>query len=327
MTYYLSTQHEYGDIVVRRYSDDSIIQTYSIEHQSISPMRLSPLTDSLFILTSTKQSVYSFDCYDPCSLKCCYDVDVGRYYCLFTNILIAVKCGVRDDGIHVTDHRTKCIAYQFDHLEFKLIGEWQNEIGWACSDTIKLSNHQMIQMCHNYDIDRCPQSYLTTISKTHTDRVDITTVPIRHDQLAGLGMGVIDEFASKQSSSYRHNLTYYPNHRLLVAQRLTNVYFYRRSIDGFTWNYLASISQFGLELNGIVDGELKSSSGEKRRDIDVRTMKIVERCGVASCFYAHPSKRKIEQIYLPLLLPVFKGCKDLALLVVSYLEWDNDIVN
>ncbi len=42
------------------------------------------------------------------------------------------------------------------------------------------------------------------------------------------------------------------------------------------------------------------------------------------CFYAYPSKSKIEQVYLPALIDVFKGCRDLALLVASYLEWSND---
>ncbi len=141
-----------------------------------------------------------------------------------------------------------------------------------------------------------------------------------------MGFGVFDQLGPVT----RLNLKYYPSYRTLISSNVPGHTVYQMSTSGSIID-VKQETAFNLSsiMSSVIDGKLRIQvSGRDwctaqlpQFDAEETTLRA------SSCFYAYPSKKKIEQIYLPLLLPVFKGCKDLALLVASYLEWDNDIVN
>ncbi len=318
--YYLSTSSDSPCISVRKYSDNSIVKTCQDDAWKDSSIYLIGITDSLVIVylqVLRKAFVYSFDCCDPDSLKYCYPFDYDghiietRHRYQLGNKLIFVQRNSSEYNsiLHV--------CWAFTDVGYKKIAEWTLPIEWTYSEVIKLSNHQLLSICTR---GPSPVFHLTTVDTV--DRVDkFTSSVIQLHDLDKLGVGVLSEIAQRF-----YNLKYYPDHQLIFASSAIACVLYQRQHK--TWKMIQSRQLCEMKSTNIINGELKMIQyGVDGYSFTFPDLQLTSKIEALSCFYAYPSKRKIEQLYLPTLLPVLKGCRDLALLVVSYLEWDNDIAN
>ncbi len=341
--YYLCTQLDEQVIQVRRYTDNSIVKTYKDEKWNLSvchsadcddgfkpdQLHLLPISANLFILhASHKAFVYSFDCYDSNSLKWCYDVAFTgfkvrcRYSYSFGDMV--VFC---DYDPHRVYPSISHIAIKFTETSIKRVAAWDVPADWMDNDIIKLSEHQLL----TFSGTRKNPPYLTTLTtSTVTDNVDskivFNTVAITLADLDKMGFGSFDAIARRQfdTSSW---LRYYPNHHYVVEFNPNTVNLYPLSRDPSTTPTHVFSWCKGPCPSSIIDGQLKIRTEGKYLSFTLSDFQQVSSIKASSCFYTHPTKSRIEKLYLPMLIPLFKGCKDLALLVTSYLRWDVDIVN
>ncbi len=323
--YYLSTHEESSIISVRRYSDNSVVKSYQEATWPMGDIRLIGITDSLVIvyLKMCKTAfVYTFDCFDPCSLKRCYPFDVEHY-----QIATRHRRLLGDRLILFQRYETsvKYTAWKFNNIGYNKIAEWTLPLGWTRSEVIKLSDNQLLSISMGVRSEgQSNDMYLTTFD-TPSDTLSsgIVSSPIREDDLERLGVGVLGKIRD-QFTDFR----YYPNHRLILAYTMLHSHLYQKSNESNDWKRIKTSTVANMNPTSIIDGNLRVNFGYlDHTAVTLPKFETVSTIRALSCFYAYPSRNKIEQLYLPILLPVFKGCRDLALLVASYLQWDNDIVN
>ncbi len=321
--YYLSTNNQSDGVNVHRYSDDVIVKNYQEADWKMSEIHLIGITDSLVVVVLSNLNtsfVYSFDCFDPHSFKRCYVfnvdwsvIDTGFRYSLDDKLVVAMW----------GEECIRYVAWKFSDTSCEKISEWTLPVQWADTSIIKLSNNQLLSFQWT-DVSTSPfVMYLTTINDDASSGTLSTTIASsRIDQrdLDRLGVGMISKIIDRFSI-----IRYYPNHQMLLAYADSRYALYRRSTE---WKLIKSDGCSRMAAKSIIDGKLRIiQDGKYHKIVTLPEFEPVPTLEALSRFYACPTKARIEQIYLPLLLPAFKGCKDLALLVTSYLEWHNDIVN
>ncbi len=158
--YYLTTQLQKSIIEVRRYRDDSVVKSYNIECKS-NQIDLIHINGSLLIALSPDNSfVYSFDCFDPSSLKQCYEFNDeirswGLYcYNLGDNLVCASN----------NDESIKYRVWKFTQQGYSKINEWTLPIPWKNVEILKLSNHQLLSIRFPNDGQPNRSYYLSTPS-------------------------------------------------------------------------------------------------------------------------------------------------------------------
>ncbi len=331
--YYLTTHHGDSNVQVRSYKDNSIVKTYPIDDTWVGGITLVGITDSLLVMMNgsnmDKKIVYSFDCTNKDSLKRCYEfdsdgiaIDTPNRYSLGNRMVVA----------HERHPNIRYVAWKFTETGYERIGEWTLPMRWDLTEIIKLSDHQLLSIpVRRISISKPTATYLTTLMESDgTGTVEsFTSSVIEPQELDKMGLGVLNDIIDKQDSHAFTSVKSYPNHRLLLTYNWSNYSLYQRS---HTSNSMVPIQKGkGLSsgsASSIINGALMTVIREESFSaVSIPDFRHLSHVDAFSQFFAYPSKRKIEQMYLPVLLPVLKGCKDLAILAASYLEWDNDIVN
>ncbi len=321
--YYLSARPFESWIDVRRYSDGVVVHSYNIK-LPYQAFKLTGLTSELFLLSNASDHghkdahrVYSFDCFDPNSLVYRYDAEfeLTQYRLTVGSDIVIMTDRASDDAITF-------VAYKFTKTNFTLLDKWSLPVKWYCSEVFRLSDNQFLTTCRSHcNKAMCSISHITTIDADDK----FTTVAVPVSDLHQLATPLIDHSTIMPNGRVIH----YPKNRLWILYNSDTIVVcgHASSTDPIRIDARSQMKSVIFAIGNIVDGKISLRGMTNNCTLDVATLKITERKGNGSIFYAYPSKQRTEQTYLPMLLPVFKGCRDLALLVVSYLEWNNDIVN
>ncbi len=325
--YYLSTARN-RIIQVRGYKDDSIVKTHQLDDKHLD-IQLIAISGDLFFLDSyLRRHVYRFDCFDPCSFKMCYEVKMGAVHSVYDTYykigskLIGCQPRYGTEGSEETEG-IDFTAWKFTETGFEQMDRWTIPMKWGLTEVVKLSDQHLLS---TYVVARdgqpCGKSYLTTLDQ---EQGKFTSVPVTLADLSKMGFGMVSDCISNYSGDRFMSIKYYHNHRILSKMTNDDHTLYKGSFSNLIGHWRNNSSHPSTVIDGVMKS-IDGSSVDLSIDSNVNSIDptIKDRTHHSTTFYAHPLRSKIEQIYLPLLLPVFKGCKDLALLVVSYLQWEID---
>ncbi len=263
--------------------------------------------------------VYRFDCFDSNSLKPCYIADhpdlsfSHSYYAMGDVVISTSSCLDLDNDVELIYYD----AWKFTDVDYTKVGEWKLPLDGGYTQIVKLSDDLLLSMAMN---DSNQLSYLTTIS--HDGKTTFSSQPVTPTDLIRMGFEMVAHCMWAYVSTHPNSIRYHTNHHIVLRCGDSCQFLYKHSMS----KPIATFKSERLLKSIIIDGKMRLTDGSMV-DLNSKTLVVQRKFTAPSYFFAHASKKRIEQIYLPLLLPVFKGCKDLALLVASYLEWDNDVVN